>query len=147
MVLNDAKVLRDDDLLLVILSGAREGRHHDLRWKLARVLYEEEHPASKKEEGRDKSEKEPEVHRTLRDRYFIDILGMPQKSFAIAFSQLIVHNTNSLESVGMGSDYVVYSYIQRGTEEIMKETGMSRDDYDYLRGLGKKLDSVFYKSF
>ena len=101
------QTLKDEDLLVIILSGAGEGRYRNLRMKLAHVLYEEEHPFSKTT-----SEKETKVepHRLIQYRFLTDITGTPSKTFGDAWFELVQYG--QIESVGLREDYLVSSEIE-----------------------------------
>jgi len=135
------QTLSDDDLLIVVLSGCGEGRYRNLKEKLARVFYEEEHPSPKKvKKGDSELIEEVEPHKLIQGRFFTDILRMPSKSFQAAW--LTLSQYQNIEPVGFGGDYLVYSRINQEADEIRKRFTISEEDYAYLTSLGQRVRSA-----
>ena len=128
----ETKELRDDDFLLIILSGRGEGRFSISG--LRRVLYEEEHPQPTMKNGK---EVKVDPHPLIDGRFLTNILRQANKSFYSALTEVVV--TGTIESIGYGEHYLVYSTINQWAERAKLESGISDDHYSYLRNLGKKL--------
>ena len=130
----EEQTLNDEDLFVVILSGAGEGRYRNLRMKLARAIYEEEYPSPKKTSEK---EKEVEPHRLIQHRFLTEITGTPSKTFGDAWFELVQYG--QIESIGLRADYMVSSNIEREANEIRERCNLSEGDYNYLRNIGQKV--------
>jgi hypothetical protein len=126
--------LEDDDLFALILSGAREGRHRDLRYRMLRVIEEAEYPKPEGEPGKDLEVRKP--HPLIAGRHFVDLTGRPTGVFDKAWLGVVCYGI--VESLLSGGDCFVWPE-SRTMYKIKSHCRISQEDLSYLQDLGKKL--------
>jgi len=125
------QTLRDDDLFLIILSGARDGSYRYLPGKLLQVLYEEEHLREK-----------AEPHRLIQGIPFADIDRTPSKRFRDAWWETLESGYVQPTPSSLNGGYTILPSLTRDAVKIKQTSGLSDEDYAYLRGLGERVRLV-----
>jgi hypothetical protein len=128
MVDLETKNLRDDDALIVILSGLGKGRYDydSLRRFLHEVIEGERIPVEEESSG------SGEIPSLMQGVY---------RGFEGAWTSNVAY-LRGIEPIGHRNDYILGSGIGRTAEFLLEEGKVSQEDYDSLRDVGKKVGEV-----
>ena len=121
--------LRNDDTLILILSGLGRGRYS--RGSLKRFLFEVIDGERISVEG-EESSRRGKIPSLLEGIYF---------GFERAWSSNVAY-LRGIEPVGLRDEYLLNSEIGTTAEFLLEEGKVSQEDYDFLRKIGTKLGEI-----
>ena len=118
----ETQKLRNDDVLLVILSGLSEGRYNynNLKTFIREVIDEE---------------------RTSGEVEMPPLIEGVYRGLEGAWTSNVAY-LRGIEPIGHGNDYVLSSEVGVTAQHLKEMYGISDEDYDYLRSIGRRVEEI-----